>query len=1032
MTFELSEVQKRIVSHRKGHLRIVACPGSGKTETVSQRVAEMIAEGYDPSTIVAFTFTRKAAENLRFRIRLHLDKKSDRTDFGDMFVGTIDAFCLHLLKALRPEFKSFDILDESRRMAFLDRWYFQIGLSELVERDGTGKWEGLKKFSSSVDIMVNEMVDEDDLSDRDFAECYKRFKEKMQDEKFFDYGSVITTLISTIEENHDVSDDLKSRVKHVVFDEYQDVNMLQERLLEILSSGADSVCVVGDDDQNIFQWRGSNVAHIIEFPKKYNKYGTSTEELGINYRSTSEIIRSARRFIEHNINRVRKNIVADPEQARVFQDGDIFCREFETDIEEFDFIGDEIERLVGSDFIGKGGEEFALSPKDIAILVRTNRDAFRITNFLRQRGISVIADSGGNVFQTPEVLLALDCIFYVFDCQSYSSNNTPTREDLSTMYEEIFGTRNTELFLTEIEKVRNRALKIIAKGERDYLPNLGLQEFFQRILNAMGVESMLFGDDVMFHLGVLSKTVSDYEYVYQSLRARQVPGFKWFVSQFASMQVADPSQQDPTMIDSVRVMTVFKAKGLEFPAVFIPSFVNTGKRPRDRIYVDDDLYDFQRYEGGREDSRRVYYTAVTRSEKYLYLTSAALRNINAQGQNTNTRRFRQNVFVDEMQTDRFSDIPNQSLRHSGLEIRVQDSGIFPTSFTKIEIYNRCPHDYRLRNVFGFNAGVPAAFGYGTNIHNILNKIHSDYIRDKKVPTKKEMDRIFETMFFLRFAPGKQNDIFKAAAKNVVDKYVGVHKGDFDRLLETEKRFEFVYGDSIISGDIDLLKKVNDDGKLTEVEIIDFKTDRQNDDGKYDVDYSDQVRFYAFAASESLGYVPERAVIHHLDSDTKEMVDISIDAQMQTMERFSSRVNRILEGNFTPSPEKSKCSGCDYRAICSFKEFTLGPDFEPTASSKREPVKSSNSNDMQPPVLGKSVVSRKMRADAEKLAAGSVSRNNDGTFSVVSRSDPTKRYLVTSVGCTCDGFRFYPHRNPGTVPTCTHVEAVKIFSANRVR
>ena len=94
MTFELSEVQKRMVSHRKGHLRIVDCPGSGKTETVSQRVAEMIAEGYDPSTIVAFTFTRKAAENLRFRIRLHLDKKSDRTDFGDMFVGTIDAFCL--------------------------------------------------------------------------------------------------------------------------------------------------------------------------------------------------------------------------------------------------------------------------------------------------------------------------------------------------------------------------------------------------------------------------------------------------------------------------------------------------------------------------------------------------------------------------------------------------------------------------------------------------------------------------------------------------------------------------------------------------------------------------------------------------------------------------------------------------------------------------------------------------------------------------------------------------------------------------
>jgi DNA helicase II / ATP-dependent DNA helicase PcrA len=1032
MSFQLSDVQQRIVNHNRGHLRIVACPGSGKTETVSHRIAQMIADGEEPSQIVAFTFTKKAAENLRHRIRSQLEKKSSRKDFGDMYVGTIDAFCLHLLKILKPEYKSFEVLDESRKIAFLERWYWELGLHVLARNDGAGKWKTLEKFSRTLDIVVNERVDVNLITDNQFVRCHANYVQKLHDERFFDYASVITTLLGIIENNEEVAKDLHSKIKHVVFDEYQDVNLLQESLLELLSVESKSVCVVGDDDQNIFQWRGSNVQHILEFPEKYKSYGVDTEELGINYRSTDSLVDASRQFIERNENRVRKNITSFDQQTRHFENGDLVSRQFETDTEEFGFIADEIERLVDSDFTDKHGNTFALSLKDFAILVRTNNDASRITNYLRERGISIVTESGSSVFATPEVELAMDCIFFAFSTEGYSTQETPVLDKLVQRFIKIFGKSNEKYFQEGLLQIRERAERIILKGQNDYLPNLGLQEFFQRVLSAMGAEKTTFEDNMMFHLGILSKTISDYEYVYQSLRARQVGGLKWYVRQYAEKQYGDPSHLDPTMIDSVKVLTIYKAKGLEFPVVFLPSFVESGRGRRNSLFVDDTLYPAERYAASEEDNRRVYYTAITRSQKYLYITCAQMREINAPRQNPRVTANSPNHFIKEIVTGSFSDAGNGNLITSGLSIAPPENGIFPTTYSKMEIFEKCPHDYRLRDVMGFNAGVPSAFGYGTNIHNIINVIHSNYITKKIIPNDQQIEKLFNSMFYLRFAPGPQNDVFKNAGIKVVKNYVDVHRQDFQRILETEKRFELVYKDSIITGDIDLLKKVDPAGKTMQVEIIDFKTDRQNRDGQYDVDYSNQVRFYAFATRESLGYVPETAIIHHLDNDTTESIDVSESAQNKTMKMIDGRVHLILEGNFKPKPEKNRCAGCDFRSICPHKEFTVGVNFEPTKSSEKtgksvsQKIQEEHNDETESTTP---IVSEGIMARATVLAKNNVTQNGDGTFTVNSTTDPNKTYKIRDMQCTCRGFIDYFRRHPGTNSTCSHVEAVKIFQNN---
>ncbi|MDA7990358.1 MAG: ATP-dependent helicase, partial [Gammaproteobacteria bacterium] len=325
----LSPEQEAAIRHSRGHLRIIACPGSGKTETVSRRVAKLVKSGVEPSTIVAFTFTVKAADELKGRIRGILETECrEKSDVGDMYVGTIDSFCLYMLKKISPKYKNFEVLDDARRYAFLDRWYFKIGLPDI--QGDESKSRTISKFQNSIDMVLTEGIDTSDISNKGFTECFTRYREMLKEQRFFDFASVIRTFIDLLGSDADVLKQVNDEVKHVVFDEYQDVNLPQERMLELLSKGAESVCVVGDDDQNIFQWRGSDVGHIRDFPEKYKAYGVTTEMLEINYRATGALVGMAGRLIGHNTNRVGKEMRPHVGQHNTFEHGDIFHRHFGT------------------------------------------------------------------------------------------------------------------------------------------------------------------------------------------------------------------------------------------------------------------------------------------------------------------------------------------------------------------------------------------------------------------------------------------------------------------------------------------------------------------------------------------------------------------------------------------------------------------------------------------------------------------------------------------------------------------------------
>ena len=296
------------VAHRGGHVQIIAAAGSGKTEVVSQRVASLLADGEDPSSIVAFTFTEKAASELKERIRQRVtaalgEDASDR--LGQLFVGTIHAYCFRLLQTYVPLYETYTPLDENQLANLLSREANRLDIKQLDDKGR--KFEGIKRFRKSVDVVENELIKASDLpagrsgtSSSATTRCWTTTGSCPSGPR--------SSAPSTSSRSREVHASVTANLRHLIVDEYQDVNPAQERLIELLSKplGNADLVVVGDDDQAIYQWRGSNVNNIVTFNDRYA--GVTPFRLLTNRRSRPAIVELANQFAQSIPERLPKEM----------------------------------------------------------------------------------------------------------------------------------------------------------------------------------------------------------------------------------------------------------------------------------------------------------------------------------------------------------------------------------------------------------------------------------------------------------------------------------------------------------------------------------------------------------------------------------------------------------------------------------------------------------------------------------------------------------------------------------------------------
>lgn len=542
----LSEKQKEAVETIDEDLEIIACAGAGKTGVVTRRIVNILKQTKDitPANIVAFTFTEKAAEELKSRIYKYAKKELGSTvGFAEMYIGTIHGFCLKMLQEYIPQFQSFFVLDEIKTKLFIDKNYFECGMKDLDLK----MYRETGLFLSTMS-MLNESWETRDSWDKTTFDAVEKYKELLYSQHYFDYSLILREMLEQMQKNDEFRKRITSRVKFLTVDEYQDTNPIQEKLIQLIKNGGSNLCIVGDDDQTIYQFRGSDSENILTFKERYGveKYIV----LDTDYRSSEAIVDIAQRVIINNNRRLSKNMVSGAKFK--YEEGDTIYREFEDIEQECDFIAGRIKAL----------HESGVKYSEMAVLLRKKKFGEYFSETFDKYGIPYIVEGVNALFSTAECQASRGIFRYL--------NGEISMTDLFNLWKEV----NYELDLKDLSDALTYLSGIDVKKMK-YYGEFVLQEIYHNFLRLIYIteqEENAITEVILYNLGKFSQVINDFESInFATLPKNKLARFCKFMEYTASDYYPE-GHLDNTYIrpDAVNIMTVHQSKGLEYTAVFVP------------------------------------------------------------------------------------------------------------------------------------------------------------------------------------------------------------------------------------------------------------------------------------------------------------------------------------------------------------------------------------------------------------------------------------------------------------------------------
>jgi len=601
----LNDPQKEAVLHTDGPLMVLAGAGSGKTRVITHRIVHLIHQGVAPHNILAVTFTNKAAKEMRERVSV-LNQKflpSDRATLDSQpLVTTFHSLGVRILKEFH------ETLNLRRHFTIYDRSDSQKAVKQAIEKSGYNPKEFeprkiLGMISRAKGDAMTFLEYKDGASsypEEVTAEVWEKYEAILKAEHALDFDDLLAKTLFLLKTQPSIKERLQKRFKYIHVDEFQDTNRVQFSIVELLTSEANNICVVGDIDQNIYSWRGADIKNVLQFERHFKD--THTILLEENYRSTQTIIAASNDIIKKNQNRVDKTVFTNN------QEGDkIALYAGMTGNDEAEYVA-----MTAKSLIEQGSE-----PTSIAVLYRTNFQSRSLEEaFLNYEVPYQLL--GTKFFERKEVK---DVLSYLRLALNPGSNadlvrviNTPVRgigkvtmlkiiegnrADLNkgaTAKVKVFDDIMIDIAKEATEKTLGETIKFIMKrsGIEDNLKEEGTEEALERIENLRELVTLAsrFND------------LNPNEAIEQLLET-------------AALQSDQDEIKAKEEQNAVRLMTVHAAKGLEFAHVFITG-LEEGLFPHERL--DDGKTD-------QEEERRLFYVALTRAEKKLYLTYAHLRTI---------------------------------------------------------------------------------------------------------------------------------------------------------------------------------------------------------------------------------------------------------------------------------------------------------------------------------------------------------------------------------------------------------------------
>ena len=639
----LNPMQKEAVFHTEGPLLILAGAGSGKTRVLTHRVAYLIQEKQvNPWNILAITFTNKAAGEMRERVDQLVDFGAD-----SIWVSTFHSSCVRILRrhitylGYDTNFSIYDSDDQKTLMKQIFK-SMDIDTRQFKERSVLSMISSAKdKLIGPEEYLLNAG---EDFRQKKVGEIYREYQRRLKNNNALDFDDLIVKTVELFQNNSEVLNYYQDRFRYIMVDEYQDTNMAQFRLVSLLASKYKNLCVVGDDDQSIYRFRGADIENILSFEEVFP--GAKVIKLEQNYRSTQSILNAANHVIKHNRGRKDKTLWTANGQGET-----IHFRQFGTAKEEADFVARQIKNS-------------GFSYQDQAVLYRTNAQSRLIEERCIFYNVPYRLVGGVNFYQRKEIK---DILAYlktiangVDDLAVLRIINVPKRGIGATTMGKvtIFASEHglsVYEALKEIHQVpgagkaAQKIQKFVEQMEefRRFSQDGGgsIKELIQRILEETGYKNELEEEGEveaqsrLENIEELINKAASYE------QESEEPSLGEFLEQVAL--VADIDRIDERE-DRVTLMTLHSAKGLEFPKVYLTG-MEDGLFPSSMSIFSDDPMDL-------EEERRLCYVGITRAKKELVLTSARQRMVNGDTRYCKPSRFLEEIPEEYLEEDRMEPV----------------------------------------------------------------------------------------------------------------------------------------------------------------------------------------------------------------------------------------------------------------------------------------------------------------------------------------------------------------------------------------
>lgn len=610
----LNDMQSIACVHVDGPLLILAGAGSGKTRVLTHRVAYLMAhEGINPYHILAITFTNKAAAEMRERVNLIVGEGAER-----VWVSTFHSMCVRILRRFADRLgynNSFNIYDSSDQKTAIKHVLKKLDIDpkKYPEKMFIAEISKAKERYLSPDEYAR--IYATDYAKTKVAEVYQEYMARLKSNNAFDFDDLIYKTVELFEHNPDILEYYQDRFRYIMVDEYQDTNHIQFLLVKMLARRYRNLCVVGDDDQSIYKFRGANIENILNFEDEYPD--AKVVKLEQNYRSCGNILEAANAVIHHNTGRKDKTLWTDQEKGEK-----ISYTLSESEYEEAERIASEIGKLA------RQGIEY----RDIAVLYRTHAQSRVVEEKLVRWNIPYRVFGGTNFYDRMEIkdILAYLKVLYnpndslslrriinvpkrgigdtsIDKIAAFADANGMSMLDVMRHPEAIPGLNRAATKVGDFMKLMDSFKEIEEEGE-------DLSYLFDRILEDTGYEAELIAEHTDESMARLENLDELRNRLIQFEEEHEEGGLAEFLEEIALVSDTDSMNAEDGV---VCLMTLHSAKGLEFPYVFICGM-------EDRIFPSAQSLNSED-EDALEEERRLCYVGITRAMKKLYLSSARSR-----------------------------------------------------------------------------------------------------------------------------------------------------------------------------------------------------------------------------------------------------------------------------------------------------------------------------------------------------------------------------------------------------------------------